>query len=308
MSDDIQMIGADAASVRRDRSFAIRDATVRSDGDGRTVEAYCAAFNAPAEIHDQDGHYNEVMSPGSFDRTIAHNGTRFGVFYNHARTIYGTPDGALSVPIGVPAEAPTVDNHGVMTVTRYLDDNPLADAVLSAIKQGAINGQSFSGRFMKSTRTRASDRGGLPTIARNEVAMREYGPTPFPAYVEAKITGTRSADAYLLDLVSMDPDERADLFARMLAIATPLTPAQEPARESITIEPARQEPTGESAEPPALEEQAPIVDTASAPVEEQATSVVEPGQTAADDSPEGHSARQSDIARRARVARITRGG
>lgn len=323
VSDDIQAIGADAATVRRDRAFTITDATIRSDGDGRTVEAYCAAFNVPAEIHDQDGHYNEVISPGSFDRTISHNGTRFGVFYNHARTIYGTPDGALSVPIGVPVEAPRADSHGVMTVTRYLDANPLADAILGAIKQKAINGQSFSGRFMKSAKTRASDRGGLPTIARTEVAMREYGPTPFPAYVEAAITGTRSAESWLHELIGMDREERADLFTQMLALATPLDPSttSEPLREVVVVMPPRTdsvEPpsarTEETTDPerPAAAGQTPESgpsDTApEAPVDDaSATSTEEPGH-ADEDPPARHSLRQADIARRTRVTRILLGG
>ena len=86
------------------RSYVIEDLTVRADGDGRTVEAYAAVFKVQTEIRDQDGHYNEDLAPGSFTKTIQENAGRFGVFYNHARTIYGTPDGALSVPIGVPLE------------------------------------------------------------------------------------------------------------------------------------------------------------------------------------------------------------
>jgi HK97 family phage prohead protease len=209
------------------RAFALEDCTVRADGDGRVVEAYAAALETPAEIHDQDGHYDEILARGSFDKTIAENGTRFGVFYNHARTIYGTPDGQLSVPIGVPLEAPRADDHGIFTVTRYLD-NPLADSVLDAIKQRAITAQSFSGRFVRSVRTPSRERGGRPTIRRTEVAMREYGPTVFPAYAAAMITGTRSAEMWLADLASMDEATRADLFRQMLSLTTPPGSPSEP--------------------------------------------------------------------------------
>lgn len=201
------------------RVFAVEDMTVRSDGDGRTVEAYAAVFRTPAEIRDQDGHYNEELAPGSFTKTIQENAGRFGVFYNHARTIYGTPAGELSVPIGVPLTVEQ-DERGVFTATRYLD-NPLADSVLDAIKQRAIKGQSFSGRFVKSTRTRGA-KGQLPTITRNEVAMREYGPTVFPAYAEAMILGTRSVSSFLDELADADLDR----LRQMLGLATPLEPAQ----------------------------------------------------------------------------------
>jgi len=209
------------------RAYMLEDCTVRADGDGRVVEAYAAVFDTPAEIHDQDGHYDEILAPTAFDRTIGQKGTRFGVFYNHARTIYGTPDGQLSVPIGVPIEPPRPDGRGLFTVTRYLD-NPLADSVLDAIKKGAITAMSFSGRFIRSTRSRPA-RGQRPTITRHEIDMREYGPTPMPAYAEAVIVGTRSAQRWLADLVAMDEAERADLLRQMLSLVTPASgPTGEP--------------------------------------------------------------------------------
>ncbi len=203
------------------RAFVLEDVTIRSDGDGRTVEAYAAAFGVPAEIRDMDGHYNEVLSRGSFSKTIAERGTNFGVFYNHAKTLYGTPDGNLSVPIGVPLDV-AEDERGVFTATRYLD-NPLADSVLDGIKQRAIRGQSFTGRFIKSTRTRGQ-RGTLPTITRAEVAMKEYGPTVFPAYTEAMILGTRSVSSFLDEISSLDPED-VERLRNMLGLATPLEPA-----------------------------------------------------------------------------------
>jgi hypothetical protein len=43
------------------RAWALDDIRIRSGGDGRTVEAYAAVFDTPTEVHDQDGHYNEVI-------------------------------------------------------------------------------------------------------------------------------------------------------------------------------------------------------------------------------------------------------
>lgn len=250
------------------RSYVLQDCTVRADGDGRTVEAYAAALGVPNEIHDQDGHYTEILARGSFNKTIADNGVKFGVFYNHAMTLHGTPDGALSVPIGVPIEAPRADDHGVYTVTRYLD-NPLADSVLDAIKQRAITGQSFSGRFIRSTKERATTRGGLPTITRHEVAMREYGPTPIPAYQQAFIVGTRSAETFMRELVALDPEERAELFRQMMLLTTR---------------------SGDASNEP----------------DADPTTTTEPVAGPADEPP-SHSPRHEDVTRRARVARILRG-
>lgn len=229
------------------RSYPIGDMSVAEDGDGRTVTAFAAVFNRSAEVRDQDGHYNEMLAPDSFKQTIATRGTNFGVFYNHGKTLYGTPSEAGSVPIGVPVEAPraaTVGGvEGLLTVTRYLD-NPLANSILDGIKQRAITGQSFTGRFMKSTRSRSATKGSLPTILRQEIAMKEYGPTPFPVYADAAILGTRSVELFLEEIAKADPED-IDRLRNMLGLATPLEPA-ETAGTSPEAAPADEPPVGHS--------------------------------------------------------------
>ncbi len=175
------------------RSYPLEDIKITKGGDGRTVEAYAAVFKRSAEIRDQDGHYLEEIDPGAFNRTIQHRGNKFGVFYNHGLTIHGTPSDRGSVPIGTPQEV-RVDNVGVRTVTRY-NRTALAEEVLESINSGAITAQSFTGRFMRSNPVRVprtGKAGKLPTVTRMEIDMREYGPTPFPAYAEAMITGVRA--------------------------------------------------------------------------------------------------------------------
>jgi HK97 family phage prohead protease len=206
-----------------DRAYAIEDLHVRSDGSGRVVEAYAAAFNVRAEVKDQDGHYRETLTPTSFDRTINAKGQDgFSVFFNHGRTIDGTPSDLYSMPIGVSLEVRT-DERGVFTATRYLDDNPLADLTLSAIKQGAVKAQSFSGRFTKSIRSYPDGRGRgvLPLITRHEVDMREYGPAAFAAYPEAAILGTR-AEQFIRTLLETPPDKRLDWLQQFEGLTTPL--------------------------------------------------------------------------------------
>jgi HK97 family phage prohead protease len=191
------------------RSYPLSDIKIRNDGDGRTVEAYAAVFKTPAEIRDQDGHYMEEIDPTAFNRTIINRRNKFGVFYNHGLTIHGTPSDRGSVPIGTPVEV-HADNVGVRTVTKY-NRTALAEEVLEAINSGAITAQSFTGRFLRSTPTRVPRKGTkagkLPTVTRMEIDMREYGPTPFPAYAEAMITGVRAA---LAGHAEIDGEE--DLF------------------------------------------------------------------------------------------------
>jgi len=114
------------------RNYPLEDITIRSGGDGRTVEAYAAVFNVDTEIHDHQGQYLERISPQAFNRTIAHRGTSFGVFYNHGLTLQGTPSERASLPIGTPEEV-RADSRGLYTVTRY-NNTPLADEVLEAIR------------------------------------------------------------------------------------------------------------------------------------------------------------------------------
>lgn len=192
------------------RSFPLEDVHVRSGGDGRTVEAYAAVFGAEVPINDKDGQYSERIDPAAFNKTIADKGTRFGVLYNHGLTIYGTPSDRGSMPIGTPLEV-RADQRGLFTVTRY-NNTPLADEALDGIRAGSLRAQSFQGSFIRSDRKtprggfRAAADGSLPVVTRQEISLKEYGPTPFPAYEMASIVGVRAlalsdADQMLLEMI-----------------------------------------------------------------------------------------------------------
>lgn len=217
----------DMGSRSCERTFALEDLHIRSEGgDGREVEAYAAVWRDESgkpittEIRDQDGHYRESLSPTAFNRTIQHRGTGFGVLFNHGLTVDGSPNPGGTMPIGVPLEV-RADERGVYTRTRYLN-NPLADHVLDAIKQGAIRAQSFSGAFRKSTRSYPDGRGAgvLPVITRHEVEMREYGPAVFAAYPDAVILGSR-AEVFLRSLLATPPGKRLDWLQQFEGFTTP---------------------------------------------------------------------------------------
>jgi HK97 family phage prohead protease len=214
------------------RTYALEDLHVRSDGSGRVVEAYAAAFDpVRSEIVDQDGHYFETLGRTSFDRTISRRGVDgFGVLFNHGLTVDGAPNPVATMPIGVPLEV-RADERGVYTATHYLD-NPLANDVLDAIKAGAIRAQSFSGRFTKSIRSHPDGRRGLPLITRTEVDMREYGPAVFAAYKEAAILGTR-AEMFVRALLATPPDKRLEWLQQFEGATPP--PLADP--EPLTLGP-----------------------------------------------------------------------
>lgn len=204
------------------RSFPLEDISIRSDGEGRTVEAYAAVFDTPAEIRDRDGHYLEQIDRAAFNKAIndaapagSRNSWKTKVVFNHGRDMYGNPAADFTMPLGTPLEI-RADSRGLLTVTRYARTR-VADDVLELIREGAITAQSFQGRFIRSDAERprggfAPDRdGNLTLVTRQEVSLLEYGPTPFPAYSDAAVVGVRNL-ARLLD----DPDVAARL-AELLA-------------------------------------------------------------------------------------------
>lgn len=216
------------ATEEYQRSFALEDISIRSGAheDGRTVEAYAAVFDVPTRIRDQDGEYEEVIARTAFDKAITdaaprgnRTAWRCGVLYNHGMNLHGSPSDAHSVPIGVCLDM-KADSRGVLTVTRY---HRAAEPILEAIREGSISAYSFSGAFMKSTpessrtsKFRRDAAGRLPTVRRLESTLREYGPTPFPAYADAVVVGMR-AEQIAARLSEMTPEERERLAELLTA-------------------------------------------------------------------------------------------
>ena len=228
-----------------ERSFPLKDLSVRSGKEGRIVSAYAAVFDTPAFVDDQDGKYYEVIDRAAFSKAISDGrpqGNRrawgIGVFYNHGRTICGTPSEMASMPIGVPIDI-TTDDVGVLTETQY-HRSEFAENVVEGLESGAIPGYSFSGAFRRSSPPiprggfrRTADRSEFPTVRRLESTLREYGPTPLPVYKEAAVVGMRAE--VLLSAMAADPD----LAHRVISMLSASTPG-EPLPESGT--PSGEEP------------------------------------------------------------------
>jgi HK97 family phage prohead protease len=212
------------------RSFALEDISVRSEGGGRTVDAYAAVFNTPAPVKDPDGEYLEELDPAAFNRAIDHTIRYRGgvesipVMFNHGMTIFHTPSELDSMPIGVPEEI-RADKRGLFTRTRYLN-TPRADAALENIKAGSIRAYSFRGEFKRSNPAvprggfRSARNGDLTTVRRMESTLKEYGPCTFPIYDGAEVIAVRAEQAALL-LSRLAPGE-LDRLAAIFASGTRL--------------------------------------------------------------------------------------
>jgi HK97 family phage prohead protease len=200
---------------RRSRAFPLEDIAVSKTPDGRTVEAFAAVFDTPAEVRDQDGHYREQISQRAFAKTLAESrrgdAWTTAVVYNHGMTLHGTPSERATVPLGTTLHMETT-SRGLLTVSRY-SKTELADEILESIRNGAITGQSFSGKFLQSDGHRRGQKlgpnraGELPLVTRTEIKLVEYGPTPFPVYAEAEVIGVRAL------LASLPDDELRELLS-----------------------------------------------------------------------------------------------
>lgn len=225
------------------RAFPLEDISIRSGGDGRTVEAYAAVFNSDTTIHDQDGQYLERIDPAAFNKAIndaAPAGSRAGwltkVMFNHGRDMYGRPSDRFAMPIGTPEEI-RADSRGLLTITRYARTDS-ADEALELIREGAITAQSFQGSFLRSDIPtprggfKPDKDGNLRTVTRQEISLKEYGPAIFAAYPDAAIVGVRAA----LEVAELSDEQILALHHRLSALTS------EPSTDGTSPEAAPAEP------------------------------------------------------------------
>lgn len=197
------------------RSVPIIDMEIQRGGDGRTVLAYAAMFDAGYEVRDEHGHYEEVIARTAFDRHIGRGISHVQPLFNHGRNLYGEPSDRYSMPLGVPLEL-RPEARGLVTVTRY-SKTPLGDEVLELIRDGALRAQSFRGPIFSSRRV-GTNAAGLPIIERSHLGLRDYGPAPFAVNQQAEIIAVRSHD--IAEQVGITPEQLAEV-QRLLSETSP---------------------------------------------------------------------------------------
>jgi HK97 family phage prohead protease len=220
----------------RGRIYPLEDIHIvraADERDGRIVEAYATVFEEPAEIHDEQGRYIEVIDRAAFNKVLADvsrsaRGIQsVKVMFNHGRNLDGKPSDKYLAPIGVPVDI-RPESRGLLTRTRYAR-TPEAENILSLIEDGAITSQSFTGRIVRSSPELApGDRyrprhGQLQTVRRSELGLREYGPVLWPAYSGAEILGVRMTTPGVLE---PDSDEVEALPQEEAAAGEPLERAE----------------------------------------------------------------------------------
>jgi HK97 family phage prohead protease len=199
--------GGGSSSMSRTlvRPWPLEDIRIvsRADGDGsgRLVEAYATVFDTPVEIRDHQGHYQEIIDRGAFDRTLERIRRGRGgiagairVLYNHGKTMEGMPAPEFQRPIGKPVDIHP-DGRGLVTRTEYAR-TPLAEEILDDIREGRITAQSFEGPDLRSDPAlrgpgdRYRKKGGvLPAVRRMSLGLLNYGPALFAANPHAEFLG-----------------------------------------------------------------------------------------------------------------------
>jgi phage head maturation protease len=211
------------------RSYPLEDyhivRTGEGDSSGRVVEAYMTVFDEETEIYDGQGRYKEAIDRAAFNKRIAdlersRNGFAAAkVFYNHGMTIHGTPSDRYSMPTAV-CEGIRAESRGPITRSRYLD-TPLGNEVLEMWRSGAVTAQSFTGAIIRSSpELRRGEKykprnGQLPQVRRLELGLKEYGPTPFPAYQGAELVGVRMSPLGTWQAADDDEDEETGEIDRL---------------------------------------------------------------------------------------------
>lgn len=195
--------------------------SLRSDGDEPPVMfGYLARF-APSHARidsAMEGQFIERIAPGAFKKTIADNRRSLKVLYDHGKGRFGRDPIAS---INVLRE----DQRGVYFEAELLDTPEIRNELIPRLRAKVL-GTSFSFRPTKKPiveyPTRATDENPdqWPEVTVTELAMKEFGPTPFPHYADATV-GLRSiTDEYVATQLASDP-ERLRALLEQVGIALP---------------------------------------------------------------------------------------
>ena len=181
------------------------DYEVRASREGRIISGIVVPFDTVARVSDGGAPYDESFKRGAFAKSIAEQGDRVKLLYQH---------NSLE-PIGR-ATLLREDAAGLYGEF-HVSDVQRGDEAINLVADGVID--SFSVGFRP---INAVKRGGV--TVRTEVAIREASLVTFPAYADARISAIRSAiRASLGDI----PPEEMEALVRQFLLAADLPESSE---------------------------------------------------------------------------------
>lgn len=239
--DDLVGEQVQRSGLCRTVSFRATEAAAAGDnaeGDGLTIEGYGAVFNSATEINSWEGHFQEIIDPGAFKKSLREQ-TPIMQFDHGYHPLLG------GLPLGRWTDVHE-DDHGLYTLGRMYSGwlfEPFAEAIRDT--EGGVTGMSFrfsvvrekwqdaDGKEVKEDELfellyyGSGDRGPITRHLR-EVKVAEVGPVVWPAYKDTTV-GARSADGQTLviDLAALRSNPRDGAFA-LAAMEAELSRATEP--------------------------------------------------------------------------------
>lgn len=177
-------------------------ASLRDDGDGTrpVMFGYFTVFDQWAEIDSAyEGHFLERVAPGAAAKTITENRKNMRVLFHHGQD-------RLGLQVLGAIEELYEDERGAYYEVGLFD---IPQLVLDGLRSG-VYGSSYRFKvidddYVKHPRRSDHNPKGMPERTIREVKVREFGPTPFPAFAGAT-SGVRSmTDAMLLERLASEP-------------------------------------------------------------------------------------------------------
>ena len=184
----------------------------RSEGTAARPVMYghFARFDEWAEIDSlYEGHFMERVVPGAFAKTIRENRSSMQVLFHHGLD-------QLGVQVLGEIVALDEDAEGAAYEVSLFDGIP--QLVLDGLRAG-VYGSSHRfavvhDEYVQRPKRSEHNPRGIPERSITEAKVREFGPTPFPAYGGAT-SGVRSmTDEMLVMRMAGDPDRLAQLLGR----------------------------------------------------------------------------------------------
>lgn len=190
------------------------DCKLRSAGTGKpTMVGHFAVFNQWAEINSAiEGHFMERIAPGAFAKTIRENRDRIKCLFHHGL------DPQIGIKVLGPIAQLLEDETGAFFEVPLLADTSYVRDLLPGLEAGEY-GSSFRfsvirDEFVARPRPSETNPNGIPERTLTEMKLKEFGPTPFPAYGNAT-AGLRSlTDELVLSRFAEDPERLQELAQR----------------------------------------------------------------------------------------------
>jgi hypothetical protein len=145
------------------------------DGDGRTLEGFCAAFGNIDQVGD-------VIHPGAFRKTLTERGGRIKFLWQHDPT----------EPIGRLVEAR--EDTGGLYVKAIISDTQRGRDAIALLRDGAIGEMSIGYDAVKGGTDYSKTPEGKSVRNLREIKLYEFSLVTFPANEAAVVTALKDAD------------------------------------------------------------------------------------------------------------------